>query len=308
MKRSSTAIASDRAEARADTALATPGLVVVTKLRSLVADEVLGCPTDGFDGGFEHREHLAGGRFLVPDGVADDPAGEVIHTARIDGFVDWQGNRYAVPYEHVTDILPIRVTQHELFVYGPELHCLARYELAPRGRHQQLDPYDDIVITGDSGTGKSHILEAIGLRACQQGLSFRYVRCVDLLQDLHAGLADDSYLRRLKGWVRPQLLVIDDVGLGHVRTRDDEPTCPDPPGRRPNHAHLTPRSSRRSQAPLITLVPPLFRASNAPNGCSHTNVATVAGAARPPAPRVSRQASTWNNFDSGGLGAPKKPP
>lgn len=61
--------------------------------------------------------------------------------------------------------------------------------------------------------------------ACQQGISFRYVRCVDLLQDLHAGLADDSYLGRLKGWIRPQLLVIDDVGLGHVRKRDDEPTA-----------------------------------------------------------------------------------
>ena len=85
--------------------------------------------------------------------------------------------------------------------------------------------HDDIVFTGDSGTGKSHILKAIALRACQQGVSMRYVRCVDLLQDLHAGLADNTYLRRLKTWVRPRLLIIDDVGLGHVRKREDEPTA-----------------------------------------------------------------------------------
>lgn len=84
---------------------------------------------------------------------------------------------------------------------------------------------DDLVITGKSGTGKSHILMALGRRACEQQLSVRYARCVDLLDDLYAGLADGSYARRLKGWARPELLIIDDVGLGQVRKRDDEPTA-----------------------------------------------------------------------------------
>ena len=85
--------------------------------------------------------------------------------------------------------------------------------------------HDDLVITGKSGTGKSHVLKALGLRACVQGISLRYARCVDLLADLHAGLADNTYARRLKAWARPDLLVIDDVGLGQVRPREDEPTA-----------------------------------------------------------------------------------
>jgi len=83
---------------------------------------------------------------------------------------------------------------------------------------------DDLVITGRSGTGKSHLLKAFGRRACEQGISLRYARCVDLLDDLHAGLADGSYARRLKAWARPDLLVIDDVGLGQVKKQGDEPT------------------------------------------------------------------------------------
>jgi len=85
--------------------------------------------------------------------------------------------------------------------------------------------HDDLVITGKSGTGKSHILKAFGLRACEQGIPVRYARCVDLLDDLHADLADGSYARRLKAWARPAFLVIDDIGLGQVKKRDDEPTA-----------------------------------------------------------------------------------
>jgi DNA replication protein DnaC len=85
--------------------------------------------------------------------------------------------------------------------------------------------HDDLVITGKSGTGKSHLLKAFAVRACQQGLSMRYARCVDLLDDLHAGLADGTYPRRLKAWARPDLLIIDDVGLGQIKKRADEPTA-----------------------------------------------------------------------------------
>ena len=46
-----------------------------------------------------------------------------------------------------------------------------------------------------------------------------------MLADPHAGLADNTYPRRLKVWARPELLSIDDVGLGQVRQRDDEPTA-----------------------------------------------------------------------------------
>ncbi len=84
---------------------------------------------------------------------------------------------------------------------------------------------EDLVVTGKSGTGKSHLLQAIALRACKMQLSVRYARCVDLLDDLYAGLADATYPQRLKRWAAPDLLVIDDVGLGQVKKRDDEPTA-----------------------------------------------------------------------------------
>ena len=48
---------------------------------------------------------------------------------------------------------------------------------------------------------------------------------MDLVDDLYAGLADNTYPMRLKKWCKPQFLVIDDVGLGQIKKRDDEPTA-----------------------------------------------------------------------------------
>lgn len=84
---------------------------------------------------------------------------------------------------------------------------------------------EDLLITGEAGTGKSHILKALTMKACEQESPVRYARCVDMIADLYAGLADESYDRRMRSWCRPPLLVIDDVGLGQLKRRDDEPTA-----------------------------------------------------------------------------------
>ena len=108
------------------------------------------------------------------------------------------------------------------WIFQPKLDKALVVELA---RLDFVRRHEDLVITGKTGTGKSHILKAFGLRACEQQISMRYARCVDLLDDLHAGLADGSYPHRLKAWARPALLIIDDVGLGQIKKREDEPTA-----------------------------------------------------------------------------------
>lgn len=83
----------------------------------------------------EEQEHLV----RLPR-HAYDTARVVYRVCSIEGYVAWAGNQYAVPYEHVTDILPVRITQRELFVYAADLRCVARHELAPRGAGLKLDP------------------------------------------------------------------------------------------------------------------------------------------------------------------------
>lgn len=69
-----------------------------------------------------------------------DTARVVYRVCSIDGFVAWDGNRYAVPYEAIYDLVPVRITARELFVYAPDLRLLVRHELAPRSAGIDVNP------------------------------------------------------------------------------------------------------------------------------------------------------------------------
>lgn len=88
-----------------------------------------------------------------------------------------------------------------------------------------LAAHEDVVLTGKSGTGKSHLVKALAVRACVAGARVLYRQFRVLMDDLYAGLADDTYERRLRRYARVPFLVVDDVGLGRVRRSPDEPSA-----------------------------------------------------------------------------------
>lgn len=119
--------------------------------------------------------------------------------------------------------LPVRKTLANFnWAFQPKLERATVEQLAGLGF---VDRQQDLVITGKPGTGKSHILMSIALRACEAGHLVRYARFVDLLAELNAGLADGSYERRLRRWARLPLVVLDDVGLGQLPAHGDAPTA-----------------------------------------------------------------------------------
>ncbi len=55
----------------------------------------------------------------------------------IEGFIAWEGNGYSLPYEYVTEILPVRITENELFIYRADLECIACHPLLARSAGKQ---------------------------------------------------------------------------------------------------------------------------------------------------------------------------
>lgn len=82
------------------------------------------------------------------------------------------------------------------------------------GRRQNL------VWVGQSGVGKSHLIQAIGQRACVLGYRVRYETSASVLQDLTAALADQTLPRRLGYYGRFDLMILDEFGFDRVERRE----------------------------------------------------------------------------------------
>lgn len=82
---------------------------------------------------------------------------------------------------------------------------------------------DNLVMVGESGVGKSHLVEAIGLRACVVGYRVIYRTSAQLLTELTASLADRTLPQELRRLSSPDLLIIDEFGLDRIeRTESRE--------------------------------------------------------------------------------------
>lgn len=72
---------------------------------------------------------------------------------------------------------------------------------------------ENILITGQTGVGKSYIASAIGHHACRLGYKVCYFIAQKLFLMLRMSKADESYMRQIKRLEKHDLLIIDDFGM-----------------------------------------------------------------------------------------------
>jgi DNA replication protein DnaC len=68
------------------------------------------------------------------------------------------------------------------------------------------------VLIGPTGTGKSHLLTALGYTAAERGYSVRYTRVVEMINQLTTAQINGLLGNTLKSYVRPSLLLLDELG------------------------------------------------------------------------------------------------
>src|SRR5690625_32660 len=85
-----------------------------------------------------------------------------------------------------------------------------------------IDAGQPLVLLGDSGTGKTHLLIALGTAAAEQGRRVRYITTAALVNEL-AEAADDKQLSRVVNrYARLDLLCLDELGYVHLDPRGAE--------------------------------------------------------------------------------------
>jgi len=81
---------------------------------------------------------------------------------------------------------------------------------------------EPLCLIGDSGTGKSHLLIALGTAAAEQGHRVRYTLATKLVNELVEAADDKSLTRTINRYGRVDLLMIDELGYMELDRRGAE--------------------------------------------------------------------------------------
>jgi DNA replication protein DnaC len=94
--------------------------------------------------------------------------------------------------------------------FNPQLPKARLLELA---RGQYLSEHTAILLCGPTGVGKTFVAQALGLAAARQGRRVLFTKTNAYLADLAGGRAAGSWQRRLKRYLTPELVILDDFAF-----------------------------------------------------------------------------------------------
>ena len=75
-----------------------------------------------------------------------------------------------------------------------------------------IDKRQNVLMMGNSGTGKTHLATALGFAACSQGKKVRFFGVTDLVTQLVEAREDRSLQRMLSQLQKQDLIVLDELG------------------------------------------------------------------------------------------------
>ncbi len=70
----------------------------------------------------------------------------------------------------------------------------------------------NVIFLGSVGIGKTHLAVALGHQACEKGYSTRWITAINLINTLSAAQNANRLQAELKTFLRPKLLIIDELG------------------------------------------------------------------------------------------------
>jgi DNA replication protein DnaC len=106
--------------------------------------------------------------------------------------------------------LPHHKTLDEFdFAFQPDLDARKVRDLASLAF---IDAKSNIALLGPPGVGKTMLAVALAVAACQAGYSIYFTTLDDLVRRLRAAEATGRFARQLTAFLRPALLVCDEVG------------------------------------------------------------------------------------------------
>lgn len=86
-----------------------------------------------------------------------------------------------------------------------------------------LEEKRHVLIAGPTGSGKTHLAQALGHQGCRHGKRVKFIRSSVMFREMKASRADNTWEKSLRKLTMPDLLIIDDFGLSmltHTQAED----------------------------------------------------------------------------------------
>ena len=111
---------------------------------------------------------------------------------------------------HFREVLPLSTFD---WAFNP---AIPRLQIEALAQGDFIRRKQNVVFVGQSGLGKSRLIQSIGLAACTLGHKVHYVTSGKLLEDLTAALADQTIHNRVRFYAKFDLLLIDEFGFDRI--------------------------------------------------------------------------------------------
>lgn len=107
----------------------------------------------------------------------------------------------------------LKMTAHAKDIDYQHPRGLTQSQMAGLLQCDWINKYQNLLITGPCGSGKTYLACALGHTACMKGYRVKYYRLSRLLLELSQSKADGSYSKALQSLAKIDCLILDDWGL-----------------------------------------------------------------------------------------------
>ena len=110
--------------------------------------------------------------------------------------------------------LPAKKTIEEFdFAFQPSLD---KKQINTLATCQFIKETKNIIFIGKPGTGKTHLSIGIGIKGLQKGYKVLFTGVGEMLKNLHSSKADNSYSKKIREYLDPHLLILDELGFKKI--------------------------------------------------------------------------------------------